>query len=95
MFLTENGDMFGFGENSDGELGLGHTDNISRPSLVMTDVAQLQGNRPQIWSPENHSNFSRQFKDRILYFLLVHKRKLQYTKLRIPKFVLYMIFKQV
>ena len=76
-------------------MGLGHDENINSPTLLMSDVKQLQGTRPNIkWSPENHGKFSKQFKNGILYFLLVHKRNQINTGLKIPKFVLFEIFKQ-
>jgi len=73
---------------------LGHSKNINKPTLLMDNVKQLQGNGPNIkWSPQNHSKFSKKIKNSILYFLFVHKRNQNETGLKIPKFVLFEIFK--
>ena len=96
MILKENSDVLVFGCNHYGQLGLGHNNNVNKPTLLMHDVKLLQGNKPIIkWSPENHGKFRKTFRNSILYFLLVHKRNQINTGLKIPKFVLFEIFKQI
>jgi len=34
MIITKNGDAFVFGSNRYGELGIGHTQNVLRPTLI-------------------------------------------------------------
>ena len=44
MILKENSKVFVFGWNHDGQLGLGHNNDINKPTLLMGDVKQLQNN---------------------------------------------------
>jgi len=37
MILKENGELFIFGDNDCGQLGLGHNNDISKPTLLMQD----------------------------------------------------------
>ena len=96
IILQDNNDVLIFGRNNNGRLGLGHNDNQNKPIRLMQNVALLQGYIANSkWSSENHHQFSATFRNRIYYFLLVHKRNQNNTGLRIPKFVLFEIFKQV
>ena len=96
VILQADNDVLVFGDNKSGQLGLGHNEDVHEPTLLMNNVKKLQGNRPITkWSPENHSRFSQTFRNSILYFLLVHKRNQINTALKIPKFVLFEIFKKV
>ena len=62
----------------------------------MHNVTQLQGYNMNVkWSSENHHQFGATFRNRIRCFLLVHKGNQNNTSLKIPKFVLFEIFKKV
>ena len=96
IILQENNNVLVFGNNKSGQLGLGHNDNQNKPIILMQYVAQLQGYCDNIkWSPEKHHKFSAFFRNSIYYFLLAHKRNQLKTGLRIPKFVLFEIFKKI
>ena len=96
MILQENGNVLIFGANNHGQLGLGHDNDINTPTLVMSNIKQLSGYFPiNKWNSENHYRFSATFRNRIYYFLLVHKRNQINTGLKIPKFVLFEIFKHI
>lgn len=96
MILKENNKVLVFGCDDYGQLGLAYPHIVNTPTLLMKNVKKLQGNQPNIkWNPENHYRFSNKFKNSILYFLFVHKRNQINTGLKIPKFVLFEIFKQV
>jgi len=96
IILQENNDVLVFGYNGRGQLGLGHNDNQNKPVKLMQNVKQIEGYNVNIkWSSENHHQFSTAFRNRIHCFLLIHKRNQNSTRLKIPKFVLFEIFKKV
>ena len=96
IILQDNNDVLIFGWNNNGQLGLGYYANQNKPITLMHNVAQLKGYIPNsAWSPECHHRFSTTFRNRIYYFLLIHKRNQNKTGLKIPKFVLFEIFKKV
>ena len=96
VIVKENNDVLVFGHNCDGQLGLGHNDRKNKPVTLMQNVKQIEGYNVDIkWSSENHHQFSTTFRNRIHCFLLIHKRNQNNTGLKIPKFVLFEIFKKV
>ena len=96
VILQDNNDVLVFSGNDDGQLGLGHNRHQNKPITLMHNVAQLHGYIPNsAWSPECHHQFSTTFRNRIRCFLLMHKRNQNNTGLKIPKFVLFEIFKKV
>ena len=99
MFLslaTQNNDVLVFGRNDYGQLGLGHNNNQNKSVILMQNVKKVQGYNINInWSSENHHQLSATFRNRIHCFLLIHKRNQNNTGLKIPKFVLFEIFKKV
>ena len=96
VILQENNDVLVFGCNNTGQLGLGHNDDQNKPVTLMQNVKQIEGYNVDIkWSSENHHQFSTTFRNRIHCFLLIHKRNQNSTGLKIPKFVLFEIFKKV
>jgi len=96
IILQDDNDVVVFGRNDDGQLGLEHNNNQNKPVTLMQNVAQLQGYYANDkWSSDNHCQFSATFRKRVYYFLLVHKRNQNNTGLKIPKFVLFEIFKHV
>ena len=96
IILQENSNVLVFGCNDDGQLGLGHYKSQNKPTKLIQNVALLSGYcaNPK-WSSENHRQFGTTFRNRIHCFLLVHKRNQNNTGLKIPKFVLFEIFKKV
>ena len=95
VILQGDNDVLIFGRNN-GRLGLGHNDKQNKPIRLMQNVALLQGYIANSkWSSENHHQFSATFRNRIHCFLLIHKRNQNNTGLKIPKFVLFEIFKKV
>ena len=64
---------------------------------VLKDPKVILGNdfRVREWSPKNHSSFAISFKNRILSLCLVFKRIQKTKNIKIPKFVLFEIFKKV
>ena len=96
VIVKENDDVLIFGRNYDGQLGLGHNHDQNKSVTLMKNVRQIQQCRINIkWSSENHHQFSATFRNRIHCFLLIHKRNQNSTGLKIPKFVLFEIFKKV
>ena len=96
VIVNDNNDVLVFGYNHYGQLGLGHNDDQNKPVILMHHVAQLQGHYVNnMWSSERHRQFSATFRNRIHCFLLIHKRNQNNTSLKIPKFVLFEIFKHV
>ena len=96
IILQENGDAIAFGYNHDRQLGLGHNKNQNSPVLVIQNAILLSGFQwPNKWSPENHHKFGVTFRQNVYTFLLIHKRNQMNTGLKIPKFVLFEIFKQI
>ena len=96
IILQDDNDVLIFGRNDNGRLGLGHNDKQNKPIRLMQNVALLQGYITNSkWSSENHHQFSTTFRNRIYCFLLAHKRNQNSTGLKIPKFVLFEIFKKV
>jgi hypothetical protein len=68
--------------------------NQNKPQLLSTKATLLSGilTWPE-WSPKCHSIFLPHFQVGIYTFLLVHKRSSLRTRVKIPKFVLFEIFK--
>ena len=96
VILQDNNDVLVFGRNDYGQLGLGHNNNQNKSVILMQNVKQIEGYNVNIkWSSENHHQFSTAFRNRIHCFLLIHKRNQNSTRLKIPKFVLFEIFKKV
>ena len=96
IILQDNNDVLVFGCNKTGQLGLGHNDDQNKPVTLMQNVKQIEGYNVDIkWSSENHHQFSTTFRNRIHCFLLIYKRNQNSTGLKIPKFVLFEIFKKV
>jgi len=88
-------DVLVFGYNSYGQLGLGHWHNQNKPQLLSVKATLLPGilTYPE-WRPERHFIFLSHFRVGIYTFLLVHKRFSLRTRVKIPKFVLFEIFKR-
>ena len=96
VILQDDNDVLVVGRNFSGQLGLGHNDDQNKPVILMQNVKNVQGYNINIkWSAENHHQFSTTFRNRIHCFLLIHKRNQNSTGLKIPKFVLFEIFKKV
>jgi alpha-tubulin suppressor-like RCC1 family protein len=89
-------DVLVFGDNQCGQLGLGHNKTQNEPQLLLVQATLLSGILTYSeWSPEYHSVFSPHFQAGIYTFLLVHKHLSLHTGVKIPKFVLFEIFKRV
>jgi hypothetical protein len=88
--------MYVFGLNDDGQLGLGHYKNQNVPQLLMSNVSLISNatKKHERWDPQRHQFYGELFRQRILTFLLAHKRNQIRTSLRIPKFVLFEIIKE-
>jgi alpha-tubulin suppressor-like RCC1 family protein len=97
IILKCNGEIYGFGENTYGQLGLNIDANkVNKPTLLAENVRTIFGTRSVTeWKPENHFRCMDLFKQKILAFLLCHKRSYSNTSLRVPKFVLYEIIKNI
>jgi alpha-tubulin suppressor-like RCC1 family protein len=93
--VPEGHDVLVFGRNGYGQLGLGHNEDQNKPQLLSIKATLLSGILiyPE-WSPEYHSVFLPHFRVGIYTFLLVHKRLSLCTRIKIPKFVLFEIFKR-
>jgi len=95
IILKANHDVLVFGHNVTGRLGLGHYQNQNKPQLLSVKGTLLSGILIYSeWSPEHHSVFLPHFQKSIYTFLLAHKRLSLRTGLKIPKFVLFEIFKR-
>jgi alpha-tubulin suppressor-like RCC1 family protein len=95
VILKDNGNIFVFGCNNDGQLGLGHNTNQNVPQLLMGNVSLIANTKKrERWDHAHHQFYGELFRQRILTFLLAHKRNQICTGLRIPKFVLFEIIKE-
>ena len=78
FFFKSNGEIWGFGINEKGELGIGNIKNQNKPILIMKDeqIEMINGKRINLfeWNPENHKFFTSSFQETILTFLLFLKR---------------------
>jgi X-linked retinitis pigmentosa GTPase regulator len=94
--LKNNGDAYVFGNNGYGQLGLGHNENQNVPRLLMDNVSLIANTikKRERWNHLRHQFYGELFRQRILTFLLAHKRNQICTGLRIPKFVLFEIIKE-
>ena len=96
MILKNNGELYVCGDNKYGQLGLGHKENVFKPTLLMTNkTIKFYNSMPTQWTSENHKNCAPSFKQRIIAFVLFLKRNQMKTGLKIPKFVLFEIIKFV
>ena len=96
MILKNNGELYVCGDNEYGQLGLGHKENVFKPTLLMTNkTIKFYNSMPTQWTSENHKNCAPSFKQRIIAFVLFLKRNQMKTGLKIPKFVLFEIIKFV
>ena len=75
FILRNNGELFAFGFNLYGQLGLGDTDNINTPTLLMIDENIVSINGTMIekikWNPDIYQTLSITKQREIKYFLLV------------------------
>ena len=74
FILKETGELFAFGYNNYGQLGLGDYVNRNKPTLLMTDNNILSINEHKIkikWDPQKYIYLSKQKKKEIKTFLLV------------------------
>jgi hypothetical protein len=96
VILKNNGDVYVFGRNKNGQLGLGHYKNQNVPQLLMSNVSLIANTikKCERWDHVHHQFYGELFRQRILTFLLAHKRNQIRTGLRIPKFVLFEIIKK-
>jgi len=94
IILKANCDVLVFGDNIYGQLGLGHNEDQNKPQLLSIKATLLSGIKiyPE-WSPKRHFMFLPSLQKSIYTFLLVHKRSSLRTRVKIPKFVLFEIFK--
>jgi E3 ubiquitin-protein ligase HERC1 len=51
LVLTSGGDVWGWGNNSDGQLGLGHTAIVREPQLVTTLSGKGVKQVSNVWCP--------------------------------------------
>jgi len=96
MILKNNGELYAFGDNTYGQLGLEKDElNIHTPTLILTNsTINLQEQQIQImWKHHNHIHYSTKFKQRIDTFMFFLKRNYMSTGLKIPKFVVFEIIK--
>lgn len=94
FIYEKNGRLSGCGMNDHGNLGIGNSNIQHKPVLIMSDPTIIQWKNDKIireWNLENHKYFLEDFKNKIFNFLLCNKTIDKYY--RIPKFVLYEIFK--
>jgi hypothetical protein len=94
--LKNNGEMYIFGRNDNRQLGLGHNKNKNVPQLLMGNVSLIANTikKREQWDHQRHQFYGQLFRQRIMTFLLAHKRNQIRTGLRIPKFVLFEIIKE-
>jgi alpha-tubulin suppressor-like RCC1 family protein len=96
IILKNNNELYVFGNNIIGQLGLGHNENQNVPQLLMSNVSLIANTikKRERWDHQHHQFYGELFRQRILTFLLAHKRNQIRTGLRIPKFVLFEIIKE-
>ena len=78
-------------------MGLGDK-NSHQPTILMTNPSikvLMSGSRNIVWTPERHIYFSESFQKCVLGFLLCLKKIQKTTKIKIPKFVLFEIVKEI
>jgi alpha-tubulin suppressor-like RCC1 family protein len=97
IILKNNSDVYVFGDNQYGQLGLGHNEDQNVPQLLMGNVSLIANTikKHKRWDHKCHQFYGDLFRQRILTFLLAHKRNQIRTGLRIPKFVLFEIIKEM
>jgi hypothetical protein len=96
IIIKNNSNVYVFGNNDYGQLGLGHNTNQNVPQLLMGNVSLIANTvkKCEQWDHQRHQFYGPLFRQRILTFLLAHKRNQIRTGLRIPKFVLFEIIKE-
>lgn len=90
LIYKENGEIYGIG--SDFYAYLNSSNRAFKIELLYTDptIKFIMNNKIDIkWAPEHHKNYPKEIKDKIFNFLLCHLQ----SKIKIPKFVRYEIFK--
>ena len=94
--IISNHNVYVFGYNKYGQLGLGHNENQNVPQLLMGNISLIANTikKRKQWNHQRHQFYGPLFRQRILTFLLAHKRNQILTGLRIPKFVLFEIIKE-
>ena len=94
FIFKESGELFAFGFNSCGQLGLGDNNNRNTPTLLGTfdNIVSINGVILQIkWNPDIYATLSKTKKREIKNFLLVcHYYKLVY-KINVVKYMRHVI----
>ena len=97
MVLKSGGEIFAFGSNTGGKLGVEKVGEAPGPIFVtkMEGISIfISGNKlRRVWSPEKHHSFSPSFRLAVFTFLLCMNHFRESTGLKVPKFVLFEIFK--
>jgi hypothetical protein len=96
FILKNNGDLFGFGYNHHGQLGLGDINNRLIPTLLMKNTNITIINNHKInheFTSNNYIFLPDKLKISIFIFLLVSKKYYINHNIKIPKFIHFEIFK--
>ena len=96
MIYRNNGDVFGFGYNQAGQLGLGDYLNINKPVFSMNNINLKMINNTILtkvpWQKENYAKLLPTTKSRIFVFMLIRYRVLkQYSLHLVPNMRDYII----
>ena len=94
LILKESNQLFIFGRNADGQLGLGDNNDKNTPTLLGTfeNIVSINGIILQIkWNPDIYATLSKTKKREIKNFLLVcHYYKLVY-KINVVRYMRHVI----
>ena len=94
FILKESGELFAFGNNTVGQLGLGDNNNRNAPTLLgmFENIVSINGIIVQIkWNPDIYATLTKTKKREIKDFLLICHYYKQIYKINVVKYMRHMI----